>query len=304
MIKDEHFEVVGVVSQPDRPSGRKLQLTPSPVKALVAPLGIPVITPESVNRSEALEAIASWKAEVAVVVAFGQILSQKFLDLFPQKVVNVHASLLPKWRGAAPVQRALMAGDEVTGVSLQVMVKKLDAGPVLGSRKIPVPSEMDAIELFEKVTVLGADLIAVELMDYLRGNLTPEPQDPEMATFAPKIEKSEAAIDWRASALQIQNQIRGLAAGPVAFTRRDKKITKIHKARLSQLHLKGHPGDLVQTDSGLHVVCGQGAIEIVKIQPESRSAMNVAEYLRGYALEPNAKFESIVKTSSPVSRRA
>lgn len=299
VIKDEHFEVVGVVSQPDRPAGRKMQLTPSPVKSLVAPLGIPIITPESVNTEESLETVRSWRAEVAIVVAYGQLVSQKFLDLFPQQVVNLHASLLPRWRGAAPVQRALMAGDDVTGVSLQIMVKKLDAGPLLGTRKLAVPSDMDAIELFQWMTVQGSELIAVELMDYLRGNLTPVPQDPDLATYASKIDKKEAAIDWTASAEQIHNQVRGLAAGPVSFTKRAGKVVKIHKTRVSLLQLKGQPGDLIQRDSGLHVVCGQGALEIVKIQPESRSAMNVSEYLKGYPVDANARFET---NPAPVSR--
>jgi methionyl-tRNA formyltransferase len=293
MIKDEHFEVVGVVTQPDRPSGRKLQLTPSPVKALISPLGIPVISPESVNTPESLATIAEWRAEVAVVVAYGQILSQKFLDLFPQRVVNIHASLLPRWRGAAPVQRALMAGDAESGVSLQIVVRKMDAGPILGIRRIPLLDSVTAIDLFSQVSSRGSELIAVELMDYLRGNLSPTPQDEAQITMAPKIDKAEAIIDWQKPAVEIHNLIRGLAAGPVALTSRDGKIVKIHRSQIAQFEGGGTPGELVFGSSGLHVVCGQGVLEILKLQPESRASISASEYLRGYPVQQGDFFGAV-----------
>ena len=192
MIKDPHFEVVGVITQPDRPAGRRLEFQPSPVKALAKPLGIPVLTPDSINTPEVIEALKTLRAEVAVAVAYGQILKQPLLDLYPDKVVNVHASLLPRWRGAAPIQRAIMNGDTVTGVCLQVMVKKLDAGPVLGARHIPIGDDTTANDVYRQCQELGALLISVDLMDYLRGNLTPVPQDTNKVTLAPKIDKSEA----------------------------------------------------------------------------------------------------------------
>ncbi len=168
MIQDEHFEVVGVVTQPDRPQGRKLRLQPSPVKELVTKLGIPVLTPEKINSQESLDQIASLRAEVVVVVAYGQLLAHRFLELFPRRAVNVHVSLLPRWRGAAPIQRALLAGDQETGVSLQLIVRRLDAGPILGVRRFPLTKEMTALDVYEKSKTLGADLVAIELMDYLR----------------------------------------------------------------------------------------------------------------------------------------
>lgn len=304
MIKDEHFEVVGVVSQPDRPAGRKLQLTPSPVKELVLPLGIPVITPEKINTDEALTTIASWRAEVAVVVAYGQILSQRFLDLFPQRVVNVHASLLPRWRGAAPVQRALMAGDPETGVSLQIVVRKMDAGAVLGVRKIPLPPEVNSNDVFAKCADLGSELIAVELMDYLRGNLTPIPQDEAKVTHAAKISKEEAFIDWSWSAEKVHNHVRGLASGPIASTRRAGKVVKLHVTRIVEPQgSNAAPGTLVAAGaSTLHVLCGQGVLEIIKLQPESRSAMSSADYLRGYPVQKGDAFEST--TAESISGRS
>lgn len=292
MIKDPHFEVVGVVTQPDRPAGRKLEFQPSPVKALAKPLGIPVLTPESINTPEAMEALQTLRAEVAVVVAYGQILKQPFLDLYPEKVVNVHASLLPRWRGAAPIQRAIMNGDTETGVCLQVMVKKLDAGPVLGSRRIAIHEDTTAFDVYQQCEELGAQLIAVDLMDYLRGNLSPVPQDPALVTLAPKIDKAEAEIDWRWPARRIHNLVRGLNMGPVAQTRRQGKILKIHKTRpLDEGSSSFSPGQVTQvTAESFFIRCGEGSLELVEVQPESRAKMAAREYMRGYPVSQGDAF--------------
>jgi methionyl-tRNA formyltransferase len=288
MLKDEHFEVVGVVSQPDRPAGRKLKLQPSPVKALAEPLGIPVLTPENINLPEVLSQIQALKAEVAVVVAFGQILKKDFLKLFPHKVVNVHASLLPRWRGAAPIQRALMAGDRQSGVSLQVVVRKMDAGPVLGVRQIALTEEMTALELYDQCQRLGADLIAVDLMDYLRGNLTPVTQDESRVTMAPKITREEANVDWSKSSADIHNLVRGLAMGPVAHTTREGKLLKLHRTRVvAPEGALGRPGQVLEgSDKSLLVACGKGSLQLLEVQPESRAKMPIEVYLRGYPLQP------------------
>lgn len=292
LIRDEHFEVVGVASQPDRPAGRKMKLTPSPVKELALSLGIPMISPESINTPESLAEVASWRAEVAVVVAFGQIVSQKFLDLFPAKVVNLHASLLPKWRGAAPVQRALMNGDLETGVALQIMVKKLDAGPILGARKIQIPSSMNSNELFSEVIRMGSDLLEVDLMDYLRGNLVPHAQDESQASYASKILKEEAKIDWSHDAWSIHNRVRGLASGPQAFTHRQGKLLKIHRTQVvdhipSSLKI----GELYSVGDELFVGTSLGVLQLLELQPESKSSMKTAEYLRGHPVQKGESFE-------------
>ena len=309
LIDDEHFEIVGVVSQPDRPAGRKMQMKASAVKELALNSGLRVWTPESVNTPEFRETIAALGAESAVVVAFGQILGQKFLDLFPRGCVNVHGSLLPRWRGAAPIQRALMAGDTETGVALQIVVRKLDAGPVLGVRRLPVSEDLDAVQLHDALKVLGADLLHVEYMDYLRGHLTPSPQDESLVTFAPKIEKAEARIDWSKSARDIHNLVRGLAMGPYAFAMREGQPLKLHKTRVlgieqqlvSSRFAAGEssgravapaPGEVLKVaGDSFHVACGEGALEVFEVQPESRSRMKVAEYLRGYPLTPGQRFE-------------
>jgi methionyl-tRNA formyltransferase len=302
MINDPHYEVVGVVTQPDRPAGRKLELQPSPVKKLAVQHNLPVLTPENINTPEVLQQIEALKAEVAVVVAFGQILRKPLLAMFLNRVVNVHASLLPHLRGAAPIQRALINGDKQTGVCLQVMVRKLDAGPILGSRPIELSDEMNAYDLYKQCETLGAQLLTVDLMDYMRGNLTAVPQDESKVTFAAKIEKQEAEIDWNKSATEIHNLIRGLAMGPVAQTRRQGKLLKIHKTRV--LTTDGgsaalQPGQVNIPESqekSLLVQCGKGTLELLDVQPESRGRMPIAEYLRGYPMRTGDAFSAHVKS--------
>lgn len=286
MIRDEHFEVVGVVTQPDRPAGRKMQLQASPVKELVQPLGIPILTPENVNEPEVLAQIDALGAEVVVVVAFGQILKNKFLEMFQNRVVNLHASLLPRWRGAAPIQRAIMAGDTETGVSLQLVVRKLDAGAVLGLRRFSLTPEMNAFDSYKQCMDLGTQLIAVDLMDYLRGNLSAVPQDESRVTHAAKIEKSESEINWSNSAEQIHNQVRGLAMGPVAQTYFHGKILKIHRTRVQTQTSKSAPGQIIVGPAkSMLVQCGAGSLELLDVQPESRSRMPIEEYLRGHSVQ-------------------
>jgi len=293
MLLDEHFEIVGVVSQPDRPAGRKMQLMASPVKEVAQRNNLRVITPEKASDPGVMEALAGLRAEVVVVVAFGQILSQKFLDQYPLRVVNVHASLLPRWRGAAPIQRAIMSGDRETGVCLQVMVKKLDAGAVLGARKILIRDDMDALSLHEAMKPLAADLLAVELMDYVRGNLTPEPQDESKVTLAPKIEKSEGLVDWKLSSREIFNRLRGLQLGPGAFTLREGKRLKLVRVEpLESAVVKGEPGSVIEVRADSFVVaCGKGSLSVLSVQPESKGAMPSSEYLKGHALHVGEQFK-------------
>ncbi len=284
LAADNHFEIVAVVSQPDRPAGRKMQLTPSPVKTRALELGLKVFTPETVNTEEFHNQVLELKAESAVVVAFGQILGQKFLDLFQKGCVNVHGSILPRWRGAAPIQRALMAGDNESGVALQKIVRKLDAGDVLGIRRVEIGNEMTAVELYDQLRILGADLLVTEFMDYLRGNLAPRPQDESQVTFAAKIDKAEAKIDWSWSALKIHNLIRGLALGPNPFAIRERKSVKLLKTKV--LSGNGKPGELVEVSAESFTVgtC-DGLLEVFEVQPESRSRMSSAEFIRGHQIK-------------------
>ncbi|MDX9732301.1 MAG: methionyl-tRNA formyltransferase [Bdellovibrionales bacterium] len=306
MLADNHFEVVGVVTQPDRPAGRKMLLTPSPVKKFALERGLRVFSPETVNTEEFRNEVTALSAESAVVVAFGQLLGDKFLALFPKKAVNVHGSLLPKWRGAAPIQRSLMAGDRETGVALQIMVKKLDAGPVLGVRKVTLSDEMTATELYPLLAKLGSELLATEYMDYLRGNLTPIEQDEALVTIAPKIQKSEAAVDWTRSAREILNLVRGLSLGPVPHARRASGVSfKLHRVVVvseGDENARGVagavPGTVLrvtdagvgqaggqESEPGIDVQCGQGVLRLLELQPESRARMSLQDYLRGYPVE-------------------
>lgn len=285
LIEDEHFEVVAAVSQPDRPAGRKRKMTPSPVKVFAASKGLQVISPETVKSQDVLDEIKSFGADAAVVVAFGQILPQSFLDLFPLGVVNVHSSLLPRWRGAAPMQRALMNGDTKSGVSLQKVVLKLDAGDVIGVREINLDEQINAIELHDELKGMACDLLKVDFMDYLRGNLAGAPQDESQVTHAPKIEKSEAVIDWTQSAEKIHNQVRGLAMGPQPWTILNGKKVKLHRTSVEKGITGDGPGDVLQAaDGDLVIACGQEALRIHEIQPESKGKMDAASFLRGYKL--------------------
>jgi methionyl-tRNA formyltransferase len=284
ILNDPHYEVVGVVSQPDRPSGRHMHLTPSPVKKFALEKGLEVYTPESIKTSEAIEKISSWKAEAAVVVAYGQIVPQKFLDLFPLKVVNVHGSLLPRWRGAAPIQRAMQFGDKVTGVSLQVMVKKLDAGPVIGSYSLPIDDMWDARRLHDELMPLGAKLLQRDFMDYLRGNLTPITQNEELVTLAPLIDKAESKIDFHKPAREIRNQIRGMVLGPGSTFQHNGKLIKVWRAEIADA--KGPPGQIVEVKvDEFTVACGIEALRFTEVQPASRQKMPVRDFLLGYKLK-------------------
>jgi methionyl-tRNA formyltransferase len=284
LLKDEHFEVVGVVTQPDRPAGRKMVLTPSPVKSLALSQGIPVISPESVNKDFVLSEIDKWSAEVAVVVAFGQILSTKFLNLFPFGAVNIHGSVLPRWRGAAPIQRAIEHGDQESGVTLQKVVKELDAGDILGIRRVALNNEITAIELHDQLAVLGCDLLHIELMDYVRGNLAPIPQDPKGVTLAKKIDKQESLVKWTESAQTIHNKIRAFTMGPGCHTVLGGKKLKLHKT--SVVEGQGTPGAVLSVDeNSLVVATGSGALSLISVQPESRNRMSIADFLKGHPMK-------------------
>ena len=293
LLEDEHYEVVGVVTQPDRPAGRKLQLTPSPVKALALAKGLRVVAPESLkNNPLIVDEVLRWGAEIAVVVAFGQILEQKFLDSFHMGCVNIHASLLPRWRGAAPIQRAIEAGDQETGVCLQKMVRKLDAGDVIGERRKILDDQINSLELHDELAQLGADLLRVELMDYIRGHVGPRPQDEAFVTYARKIDKSESLIDWNLAAVVLDRKIRALAWGPGTYTLVEGRRLKIHRARVFYgLESPALPGVVVRADeSGLVIGCGAGALEILEVQPESRNRQSAAEFMKSQSFQADSKW--------------
>jgi methionyl-tRNA formyltransferase len=291
LLQDEHYEIVGVVTQPDRPAGRKMVLQPTPVKSFAAAKGLRVISPESVNKELFLQEIQRWGAEIAVVVAFGQILSQKFLDSFRFGAVNIHASLLPRWRGAGPIQRAIQMGDKESGVTLQKIVKELDAGDVIGLRKCLIPENMTAQGLHDELASLSTELLHIELMDYLRGNLAPVPQDASLATYAKKIDKAEAELKWQEPAEQLHNKIRAFVMGPGTWTTFRQQKLKVHKSEIySRIDVKQAPGTLMEvSDKGILVATSLGSLSLLEVQPESRNRMNIAEFVKGYSPERGEK---------------
>ena len=292
LLKDSHFEVVGVVTQPDRPAGRKMQLTASPVKVLALAHHIPVIAPENLRKDlEALKIIQSWKAEVAVVVAFGQILSNEFLNSFNYGAVNIHGSLLPLWRGAAPIQRSLEAGDNQTGVSLQKMVFKLDAGGVIGERRLILDDKINATELYSKLAGLGCELLEVELMDYIRGNLAPVDQDETQVSLAPKISKEESLIQFIHPARKLHNKVRAVSMGPGTYFNFQGKRLKILETFFTEKNSDFNPGFVSElSPEGLFVQTAHGQLILKTVQLESKNRMTHQEFLKQIPLNKGDAF--------------
>lgn len=284
LLSDPFFEVVQVVTQPDRPAGRGHKLQPSPVKVFAESKGIPVISPENINAPDVISHLQGLNLEAIVVVAFGQILKKDFLSLCPQKCVNLHGSLLPRWRGAAPIQRSLMEGDSGSGVSLQVVVPKLDAGPVIGEVAIPLPKDMNALELHDALALAGKKLFLNDFKKFLKGEVEPQVQNESLVTYAHKISKDETKINWSWPAEKIHNHVRGLYTGPQAWTTLASKAHKIHKTRV---HPRGGvAGEVLDIQSDFFIVgTGLNSLEIWEIQPESKKKMPSSEFLRGFPLK-------------------
>jgi methionyl-tRNA formyltransferase len=270
-------EVVAVYTRPPRPAGRGKQLQPTAVEERARALGIEVRSPKSLKSEEEQAAFAALGADVAVVAAYGLILPQEVLDAPKLGCVNVHASLLPRWRGAAPVQRAIMAGDTVTGVTIMQVELGLDSGPMLLKREVPVDRK-NAAQLTEELAQIGAQLV----VDYLAdpGRYPPEPQNEEEVTYAAKIRKEEARIDWAFPALQILHQVRGLAPFPGAWFETDGERIKLLDAEV--VEGDGRPGEVL--DDALRIACGDGALQPLLVQRAGKGAMPVDELLRGFAI--------------------
>jgi methionyl-tRNA formyltransferase len=293
LLDNPRFEVVGVVTQPDRPAGRKMQLTPSPVKVLAEKKSLPVLTPDNLRKEpEVFEVIKSWKADVAVVVAFGQILSQEFLDSFKHGAVNIHGSLLPLWRGAAPIQRSIEAGDKESGVSMQRMVKKLDAGPVIAEKRVVLDSQITATELYDRLAVLGCELLNVDLVEYVQGNLKPHEQDETLVSVARKIEKEESLLEWNSSAEKLHNKVRAFTMGPGTYVMFQGKRLKIHRTEVVAVETGFNAGNIALADSEKLIVnCADGALSLLEVQPESKSKMPIREFIKSAGLKVGDRFE-------------
>jgi len=275
-------EIACVYCQPPRPAGRGKKDRPSPVQRRAEALGLPVRHPESLKSPEAQAEFAALGADVGVVVAYGLILPQAVLDAPLHGCLNIHASLLPRWRGAAPIQRAIMAGDAQTGVCIMQMEAGLDTGPVLLRKVVEIAPEETAGDLHDRLSALGASAI-VEALDRL-GSLTPGPQPEVGVTYAQKIDKAEARIDWGADAAEVDRIVRGLSPFPGAWTMAGGKRVKILGTRV--VEGSGAPGTILDDAT---VACGTGAVTLNRVQPEGKSPMSAEEWLRGVRLPPGTR---------------
>jgi len=278
--------VVGVFTQPDKPRGRGHKVAPPPVKQVAEACGIPVFQPRRLREPEALEALRSLAPDVICVVAYGQILPKAVLDLPPLGCVNVHASLLPRWRGAAPIQAALLAGDTVTGVTTMLMDEGLDTGDILLQRPIPIDPADDAGTLHDKLAAAGAELLVETLALLAEGRAPRRPQDNSLATYAPKIEREQAAIDWSRTAEQIYNHVRAFAPWPGAYTAHGERILKVLQVEPRTAEAAGAvPGEVVAVEeAGFVVQTGRGTVLVRRVQPPGAAAMSGRDYVNGYRL--------------------
>lgn len=275
--------VVGVVTQPDRPSGRGRRLTAPPVKAVALAAGIPVYQPESLRSEEAVAHLANWQPDLIVVAAFGQILRPPILDLPPKGSLNVHASLLPRWRGASPIQHAILAGDRETGVSLMQMDEGMDTGPIFVQRTIPLGDEETAATLHDRLAALGAQMLDEHLGDILAGRLRAADQDNQKATYAPLIRKQDGAIDWNQRSAQIERHIRAMTPWPGAYTTWHEKNLKVLAASIPKegRYPTGKPGQIVSYGQTAVVLTGDGAVQLDKVQLAGKRATSFQDFLLG-----------------------
>lgn len=273
--------VVGVVTQPDRPAGRGQQLHPPPVKVVAEAAGIPVYQPDSLRRPESTNPIREWQAEAIVVAAFGQILRQHLLDLPPLGCLNVHASLLPRWRGAAPIQQAILSGDEETGISLMKMEAGLDSGPVFVQQPISISQQETAGTLHDKLAVLGAEMLAIYLDEILSGRIPSTPQNDNLATYAPMIQKEQGQVDWQQDSRQIDRHIRAMSPWPGAFTYWQGKLLKLLAARPEADSVSGRPGLVTWQQNEWFVQCGSGRLQLLSVQLEGKRPSSSSDFGRG-----------------------
>ncbi len=283
-----------VVSQPDRPKGRELRLLPTPVKELALELGLRIAQPEKVRQPEFLALLREVNPELIVVAAFGQILPQALLELPRHGCLNVHTSLLPRLRGAAPIQRAILNGDQETGVTIMKMDVGLDTGDILTMESTPITPEDTAVTLHDRLADLGARLLDRTIPDWVAGRIVPRPQPHELATHAAKIRKAEGLINWLQPASQIANQIRGLMPWPGAYTylpgRPHPLLLKIWQGVRGDG--SGIPGRVLAADrEGIVVGCGKGTLRLLSLQREGARRMNAAEFLTGHPLEVGTLFQ-------------
>ena len=279
-LLESGHEVIAVYTQPDRPAGRGRELKPSPVKQVALDAGISVHQPVNFKNDEDLELLESLQADLMVVVAYGLILPQRVLDAPRYGCFNIHASVLPRWRGAAPIQRAIQAGDVETGVTIMQMEAGLDTGPMLLVEKIPIGENETAGELHDRLAPLGASALIQTIELLLAGKLQPESQNDELAVYAHKLDKKEAEIDWQQSAQQINRDIRAFNPWPVSYTKLDNKTFRIWESSVLDTQKMAVPGTVIATSAdGIDVVTGDGCLRIKQLQPQGKRVMSARDFL-------------------------
>jgi methionyl-tRNA formyltransferase len=280
------FEIVMVLTQPDRPAGRGMQLKASPVKQLALQHNLPVFQPESLKPAEVQAQIAAVNAAVLIVAAYGLIIPTSVLNMFTKGSYNIHASLLPRWRGAAPIHRALLAGDAETGVTIMEVVPKLDAGNMICKGVVPITAQDTTQTLHDALSKMGADLMVQAMRDLIaKGHLLSEPQDENLVTYAHKLEKAESAIDWQKSALEISRQVRAFNPFPVATAQFRGETCRIWFAGVTSQKSEAKVGEIIDCGHGLganiHAACGQGVLAISELQMPGGKRQTAQQFVQG-----------------------
>ncbi len=294
-VVEAGHDVVCAVTQPDKPVGRGLEKRPSPIKEAVEKRGIKALTPASIREHGFVEGLKGLKPDCIVVVACGKILPEEVLAIPSLGCINVHASLLPKYRGAAPVNRALMNGEGETGVCTMLLDKGMDTGPVFLCETTPVGEDETAASLYGRLSAIGAKLLVKTLGLVERGQIKPVEQDEKSATYAPMLKKSDGLINWTKDALAIKNLVRGVSPWPGAFTHWNKKTLKVHSGAVAadqNVPAGTPPGAIVKASGGRIIIgCGKGAFEIMELQPENKNRMSATDFLKGFRLKEGGCFE-------------
>lgn len=295
LLETPGVEVVGVVSQPDRPAGRRLQPAACPAKAYARGMGIEMFTPDGVNRPETLAHLRAWRPDIGVVVAYGQILKRELLALPPLGFINVHTSLLPRYRGAAPIQRAVASGDTGTGVTIMQMDEGMDTGDILAQRPVPIGEQDTAGDVHDRLAEAGAALLPEVLADIQAGRAVRQPQNHAYATAAPKLTKADGRMDWMQPARFLFNRVRGFNPWPGCFCHYECGGA-VHTMRVLETRAESGsgavaPGTVIGTDGGGPLVaCGEGALRLWRVQPEGGRVMEGAAFLCGRPLRTGSRF--------------
>ncbi|AOZ91531.1 methionyl-tRNA formyltransferase [Paenibacillus crassostreae] len=288
MLLEEGYQVVAVVTQPDRPQGRKRILTPTPVKEVALEYGLPVLQPERMRNKDAVEELAAYKPDLIVTAAYGQILPKAVLDLPTRGCVNIHGSLLPKYRGGAPIQRSIINGELVTGVTLMYMAEGLDTGDMIAQVKVAIEEKDTSGTMFEKLSKVGATLLQEQLPNLLEGIVTRIPQNDVDASYSPNLKREDERIDWNRSAREIFNQVRGLVPFSGAFTLWEGEVFKVWAASPSAISSQQDatlPGTVLElTELGIEVKTGDGSVWLTKVQPSGKKVMEVEAFVRGTSM--------------------